>query len=89
MKKNIRARLALAVLLLMSMTVWAAPEKSIVILYENDVHCAIDGYQVLAGLRDAIVDADTAYVAVTCSGDFVQGGTAGAISGCRDKSFSI
>lgn len=80
MKKNIRARWALAVLLFMSMTVWAVPEKSIVILYENDVHCAIDGYQVLAGLRDAIADADTAYVAVTCSGDFVQGGTAGAIS---------
>ncbi len=66
------------VMLVMGMTAWAAPEKSIVILYENDVHCAVDGYQTLAGLRDAI--ADTAYVAVTSSGDFVQGGTAGAIS---------
>ena len=55
-----------------------ALQKSIVILYENDVHCAIDGYQKLAGLRDAI--ADTAYVAVVSSGDYVQGGTAGAIS---------
>ena len=55
-----------------------APQKSIVILYDNDVHCAIDGYQTLAGLRDAI--ADTAYVALVSSGDFVQGGTAGAIS---------
>ncbi len=53
-------------------------KKSIVILYENDVHCAIEGYQKIAGLRDAI--ADTAYVAVVSSGDFVQGGTAGAIS---------
>ena len=53
-------------------------KKSIVILYENDVHCAIGGYQVLAGLRDAV--SDTAYVAVVSSGDFVQGGTAGAIS---------
>ena len=57
-----------------------AQKKSIVILYENDVHCAIDGYQKLAGLRDAILRADTAYVAVVSSGDFVQGGTAGAIS---------
>ena len=55
-----------------------APQKSIVVLYENDVHCAIDGYQKLAGLRDAI--ADTAFVAVVSSGDYVQGGTAGAIS---------
>ena len=53
-------------------------KQSIVILYENDVHCAIDGYQKLAGLRDAI--ADTAFVAVVSSGDYVQGGTAGAIS---------
>ena len=29
-------------------------QKSVVILYENDVHCAIDGYAKLAGLRDAI-----------------------------------
>lgn len=53
-------------------------DKSIVILYENDVHCGIDGYAKLAGLRDAI--ADTAYVAVVSSGDYLQGGTAGAIS---------
>lgn len=71
--------IALAVVLMVGMVAFAAPKKkSIVILYENDVHCAIDGYQTLAGLRDAI--ADTAYVAVVGSGDFVQGGTAGAIS---------
>ena len=52
--------------------------NSIVILYENDVHCAIDGYAKMAGLRDAI--SDTAYVAVVSSGDYLQGGTVGAIS---------
>ncbi|MBR6845150.1 MAG: hypothetical protein IKM92_00860, partial [Bacteroidaceae bacterium] len=52
--------------------------RSIVILYENDVHCAIDGYPVLAGLRTQV--ADTANVAVVSSGDFLQGGTSGAIS---------
>lgn len=52
--------------------------KSIVVLYENDVHCAIDGYPVLAGLRSQV--ADTADVAVVSSGDFLQGGTSGAIS---------
>ena len=43
------------------------PDKTIVILYENDVHCAIDGYTKLAGLRDAIAASDTAYVGITSS----------------------
>ena len=33
----------------------AAAQKSIVILYENDAHCGIDGYTKMAGLRDAIM----------------------------------
>lgn len=53
-------------------------EKPIVILYENDVHCAIDGYGVMERLRGSICD--TAWVAVTSSGDFLQGGVAGALS---------
>ena len=51
--------------------------KSIVILHENDVHCNIDGYSVLSGLRNAV--SDTAYVAITSSGDFLQGGVAGDV----------
>lgn len=54
--------------------------KSIVILYENDVHCAIDGYTKMRGLADAIIAADTAYVGLVSSGDFLQGALAGAIS---------
>ena len=53
-------------------------KESIVILFENDVHCATGGYARMAGLRDAI--ADTAWVAMVSSGDFLQGGTVGAIS---------
>ena len=59
-------------------TVVTPKQKSIVILYENDVHCAVDGYAKLAGLRDAI--ADTAWVALVSNGDYVQGMTVGAIS---------
>ena len=55
-------------------------QKSIVILYENDAHCGIDGYTKMAGLRDAIISADTAYVGAVCVGDFLQGNTTGAIS---------
>lgn len=53
-------------------------EKSIVILYDNDVHCGIEGYAKMAGLRDAV--SDTAWCALVSSGDYLQGGTAGAIS---------
>jgi len=58
----------------------AQPQKPIVILYENDVHCAIDGYAKLAGLRDAIAASDTAYVGVTSSGDFLNGSLAGTLA---------
>jgi 2',3'-cyclic-nucleotide 2'-phosphodiesterase (5'-nucleotidase family) len=54
--------------------------RTIVVLYDNDVHCGIDGYPKMAGLRDAILATDTAYVAVVSSGDFIQGGTAGTLS---------
>jgi len=58
----------------------ADAKKSIVILYENDVHCGIDGYTRFVGLRDAILRADTSYVGLVSSGDFIQGALAGAIS---------
>ena len=56
------------------------PEKSIVILSDNDVHCTIDGYTRLAGLYDAIAASDTAWVATVSCGDYLQGGNAGALS---------
>ena len=58
----------------------AMAQKSIVILYENDAHCGIEGYTKIAGLRDAISSSDTAYVGLVCCGDFLQGNTTGAIS---------
>ena len=54
--------------------------KSIVILYENDVHCAIDGYSQMCGLRDAMIASDTCHVAMVSAGDFLQGALSGAIS---------
>ena len=53
-------------------------KHSIVILFENDVHCAIDGYPKIAGLRDAI--ADTAWAALVSSGDYIQGNNPVTIS---------
>ena len=56
----------------------SSSQKSLVIVYENDVHCNMEGYAKFAGLRDLI--ADTADVATVSSGDFLQGGAWGSIS---------
>jgi len=45
----------------------------IIILHDNDVHCGAEGYVSFAGLRDAIIAADTAFVLTVSSGDFLQG----------------
>jgi 2',3'-cyclic-nucleotide 2'-phosphodiesterase (5'-nucleotidase family) len=58
----------------------AEQQKSIVVLYENDVHCAVDGYATIAGFRDAIAKSDTASVALVSCGDFLQGAMAGSLS---------
>ena len=68
-------------LLLLCLLVFAACHRSqpIVILYENDVHCAIEGYARMAGLRDA-ERARTPYVTLVSCGDFAQGNTAGSLT---------
>ena len=53
--------------------------ESIAILYENDVHCAIEGYSKLAAMKSEL-KASYDHVGVVSSGDFVQGGTIGAVS---------
>lgn len=53
--------------------------EPIVILYENDVHCAIEGYAHLAGQRDAELQR-TRYVSIVSCGDFAQGNTAGSLT---------
>jgi len=55
------------------------PEEPIVIVYENDVHCAVEGYAQLAAVRDSIMK-ETPYVSTVSCGDFVQGGLVGNIS---------
>ena len=65
----------------------AGPEPSqsracrgnIVILYDNDPHCAIEGYACMAALKADCLE-QGCEVAVTSSGDFAQGGSMGASS---------
>ena len=51
----------------------------IVILYDNDVHCSVDGYAKMAALK-AEKQAETPYVTLVSAGDYVQGGSMGAAS---------
>lgn len=62
-------------------SVWTPdrPTKPVVILYENDVHCAVDGYARLVALREQ-QRALTPYVTTVSCGDFVQGDIVGSVS---------
>lgn len=51
----------------------------IVVLYENDVHCYVDGYAKLSALKRETLG-KTPYVSVVSAGDYIQGGTLGAAS---------
>ncbi len=51
----------------------------IVILYDNDVHCSVDGYAKMAALK-AEKQEKTPYVTLVSAGDYVQGGSMGAAS---------
>ena len=55
------------------------PESPIVILFENDVHCSVEGYAQLVSLRSAC-GSESEYVSVVSCGDFASGGNVGALS---------
>ena len=67
------------VLCSLNAVVFAKDSETIVILYENDVHCAVEGYSKLAAMKNEL-KSEYEYVGVVSSGDFVQGGTLGAVS---------
>lgn len=95
LKKSLIALLAFSLLFAIPGQIWAAEATTtipatvapaddvssgdIVILYDNDVHCAVDGYANMAALK-ADMKEKTDYVSVVSNGDFVQGATIGAIS---------
>ena len=81
MKKKICIGFVVLAMLLSSLglVTSAADTQEIVILFESDVHCSVDGYAKIAALKDEISD-DAEYVGVVTSGDFVQGGSLGIVS---------
>ena len=81
MKKRLLLVTVIVVLLVSSfpVSVFAEQKNDIVILYENDVHCAVEGYSKLAAMKKELSETYT-NVGVVSVGDFVQGGTLGAVS---------
>lgn len=51
----------------------------IIVLFDNDVHCAVDGYAGMKALKTGM-QADNRYVTTVSCGDFAQGGSLGASS---------
>lgn len=49
----------------------------VVVLYDNDVHCTVAGYTVMAALKSDLLR-ETPNVILASSGDFLQGGNLGA-----------
>jgi len=54
-------------------------KKDIVILFDNDVHCAVAGYAQMREMRDSLLQL-TPYVSVVSCGDFAQGDVLGSLS---------
>jgi len=54
-------------------------DRPMYILYDNDVHCSVDGYEKMAALRADYLK-QSIYVNVVSCGDFVQGNKVGSIS---------
>ena len=55
------------------------PQSPVVILYDNDVHCAVEGYAAMAALKGEMA-AQTPYVATVSCGDFAQGDIIGTLT---------
>ena len=84
MKKLCKRIITFSLVLCMALSVftgvvYAADTDTVVILYENDVHCAVEGYSKLAAMKNELLETHT-NVGVVSVGDFVQGGTLGAVS---------
>ena len=81
MKKRLLFVIVIMALLICSLptSVFAQQKDDIVILYENDVHCEIDGYSAISAMKKEL-EQEYAHVGIVTSGDFLQGGSIGSIS---------
>ena len=78
MKKTLSLVLA-AIMLLSALPMAFAAENETVILYTNDIHCAIDGYPALAAYKAELVSQGKNVIVVD-AGDAIQGEIIGAMT---------
>lgn len=74
-----RHYLHLLLVCLLFVVVGCKRQDPIVILFDNDVHCAVDGYAKMAGVKNELKK-QTPYVSVVSCGDFAQGDVIGTLS---------
>ena len=81
MKNKIIAMIICVVLIvgIMPVSAFAQSSDDIVILYENDVHCVVDGYTKLSAMKKELQETYE-YVGVVSGGDYIQGTSLGVIS---------
>lgn len=86
MKTKLMALITCAVLLISILPVSAfagnnenVMQDDIIILYENDVHCAVEGYSKIAAMKTELQETH-AHVGVVSGGDFIQGNSLGVVS---------
>lgn len=86
MKTKLMALITCAVLLISILPVSAfagnnenVMQDDIIILYENDVHCVVEGYSKIAAMKTELQET-YAHVGVVSGGDFIQGNSLGVVS---------
>ncbi len=80
MKKKIAVVITCLLLIISMLPISVfAVNDDIVILYENDVHCVIEGYSKLAAMKKELQESYT-HVGVVSGGDYIQGNSLGVIS---------
>ena len=78
-KGRIWKKLMVVLGLMMALVMGGCQSSDVVIVYDNDVHCTVDGYAKLAAVRNAYRK-ETPYVTTVSCGDFVQGDVIGSVS---------
>ena len=81
MKNKIIAILVCVLLVvgIMPTSVFAQSNEDIIILYENDVHCVVEGYSKLSAMKKELQQTYN-HVGVVSGGDYIQGTSLGVIS---------
>jgi 2',3'-cyclic-nucleotide 2'-phosphodiesterase (5'-nucleotidase family) len=64
---------------MLPLSAFAANDNDIIILYENDVHCAVEGYTKLSAMRNELKK-EYEHVGIVSGGDFIQGNSLGIVS---------